>query len=77
MDVVFEVVGRAKTEKLNKGKHEIVFRVSLKSTDGSHRLILTDKNPDFIQKYPFGSTVSVKVGKDPQTILSEEKKDGN
>jgi len=77
VDLVFEVVGRAKTEKLNKGKREIVYRVSLKSTDGSHRVILTDKNPDFIQKYPFGSTVSVKVGKDPQTILLEEKGNGN
>ena len=77
MDLVFEVVRRAKTEKLNKGKHEIIYRVSLKSSDGCHTLVLTDKNPEFLQQYPFGSTVGVKVGKDPQTTLTEEKRNGN
>jgi hypothetical protein len=72
LDVVFEVVGRARTEKLNKGKHEIVYRVSLKSVDGLHRLTLTDKNPEFLQQYPFGSTIGVKVGKNPQTSLQEK-----
>lgn len=74
MDVVFEVVGRAKTEKLNKGKHEIVYRVSLKSVDGLHRLTLTDKNPEFLQQYPFGSTIGVKIGATPQTTFTEPSK---
>ena len=72
MDVVFEVVGRAKIERLNKGKHEIGYRVSLKSVDGLHRLTLTDKNPEFLQQYPFGSTICVKIGKNPQITLQEK-----
>lgn len=74
MDAVFEVVGRAKIERTNKGKHEILYRVSLKSTDGLHRLTLTDKNPEFLLQYPFGSTIGVKIGKNPQTSLTEPSK---
>ena len=70
-DVVFEVVGRAKTEKLSKGKRTILYRVSLKSVDGADRLSLTDQNPDFLQLYPFGSAITVKIGNSPQTTLKK------
>jgi hypothetical protein len=73
MDMVFEVVGRAKTEKVNKGKREITYRVSFKSNDGHHRLVLTDNSSAILEKYPFGSIVNVNVGQDPQTKLPEEK----
>jgi hypothetical protein len=74
LDVVFEVVGRAKIEKLNKGKHEIRYRVSLKSTDSFHRLTLIDTKPEFLQQYPFGSTIGVKIGANPQTTFTEPSK---
>jgi len=70
-EVLFDVVGRAKTERVNKkGNHETIFRVSLKSDNGKHRLTLTDNNPIILSTYPLGSEVPVTIGKSSQTTFS-------
>lgn len=72
VDVVFDVVGRSKTERITReGNREVVYRVSLKSSDGKNRLTLTDNNPELIQKYPLNGDVPVKIGACSQVTLSD------
>jgi hypothetical protein len=70
-DLVFEVVGRSKTERVKKGGREVVFKVSLESLDGKCKLSLTDKDSKIIQQYPLESKVPVKVGVSNQRTLTE------
>lgn len=74
VDVVFEVVGRSKTEKRTKeGKLETTYRVILKSSNGAFKLELMDANPSLLTKYPLDGDVPVRIGKtDQQNLLSEE-----
>ena len=71
LDLVFEVVGRSKTERVKKGGREVVFKVSLKSIDGKCKLSLADKDSRIIQAYPLESKVPVKVGVSNQRTLTE------
>jgi len=73
-DLMFEVVGRSKTEKLTKeGNLETKFRVVLETSDKKHKLTITDANASLLAKYPLRSDVPVKIGKSDQvTLLSEE-----
>jgi len=71
LDLVFEVVGRSKTERVKKGSREVVFKVSLESMDGKCKLSLTDKDSRIIQQYPLESRVPVKVGVSNQRTLTE------
>jgi hypothetical protein len=67
--ILFEVVGRSKTEQVKQGQHKIIYRVSLKSRDGAHRHIITSTDSALLQQYPFGSIVSMNIGPNPQTNL--------
>lgn len=72
-DLVFNVVGRAKTERVTKeGNRETVYRVSLKSTNGKCKLTLTDKDAGLLVRYPLDSSVPVNIGKSDQTTLTDE-----
>jgi hypothetical protein len=72
-DLVFGVVGRAKTERVTKeGNHETVYRVSLKSTGGKCRLTLTDNDAGLLIRYPLNSAVPVNIGKSDQTTLTDD-----
>jgi len=55
-DAIFEVAGRSKTERVKKGKREV----------------LTDTDSAIIEQYPFGSAINVSIGPNPQTTLKEE-----
>lgn len=74
MSLPYEVVGRSKTERKNKGKREIIYKVTLKSMDGMNRLILSSQEAALIEKYPLDTTVSVKIGNNPQTNLPTTEK---
>jgi len=71
-DAIFEVAGRSKTERVKKGKREVIYRITLKSEDGRHTLVLTDTDSAIIEQYPFGSAINVSIGPNPQTTLKEE-----
>jgi len=68
-NIPFEVVGRSKTERINKGKREIIFKITLKSTDSLHRLVLASPDSAIIEKYPLDEVFVVKIGKNPQSTL--------
>jgi hypothetical protein len=74
-DLLFEVVGRNKSEKLTKeGKREVIFRISLKGKGpggGSYKLTISDTDQSLLQKYPFGGEVPVKLSACSQTTLSD------
>ena len=72
VSVPFDVVSRSKTERVNKGNRETIYRVTLKSHDGRHRLTLSDTDAALIQKYPLFSTVSVRIGQNSQATLAEK-----
>jgi hypothetical protein len=68
--IIFEVVGRSKTEKLDrKGNKTTIYKVILKSVDAMNRLELSDTNSTIIEKYPLKSDIAVKIGNNPQTNL--------
>lgn len=73
-DLVFEVVGRNKSEKITKeGNLETTFKVTLQTSDKKHKLTITDASPALLAKYPLRSDVPVKIGKSDQlNLLSEE-----
>jgi hypothetical protein len=72
-EVLFLVVGRAKTERVTKeGNRETVFRVSLKSENGKCRLTLADNDSGLLVQYPLGSKVDVDIGKSNQRVLTPE-----
>lgn len=68
-EMPFEVVSRSKSERIVKGNRQVIYKVTLKSTDGMHRLILSDKDSALIEKYPLDTIVAVKIGNSPQTTL--------
>jgi len=70
-DVVFEVVGRSKTEKIVKGKSQVVYKVALKSDNGMHSLVLSDTDSALIALYPMETKVTVKIGRNAQTNLAK------
>jgi hypothetical protein len=71
--IIFEVVGRSKTEKLDrKGNKTTIYKILLKSVDAMNRLELSDTNSTIIEKYPLKSTIAVKIGNNPQTNLITE-----
>jgi hypothetical protein len=69
--ILFEVVGRSKTEQVKQGQHKIIYRISLKSKDGHHRHTITDTDSALLQQYPFGSIISIAIGNNPQSTLSK------
>lgn len=69
MDLVFEVKGRGKSEKLKKGDIVTEYKVKLVSTDDSAVLTLTGTDPNLIVAYPMSGDVHVKLGKCDQTTL--------
>lgn len=73
-ELIFEVVGRSKTEKVTKeGNLETTYKVTMQTLDKKARVILTDAGAALLAKYPLGSNVAVNVGKsDQQNLLSEE-----
>ena len=66
----FEVVARSKTEKTVKGKKQIIYKVTLKTSDGMSTLTISDTDSALIERYPLDSEVNVKIGKNAQTNLS-------
>jgi hypothetical protein len=71
-DVVFDVVGHSKTDKLTKeGHRETTFKVQLKSTDGKMKLSIVDSDAALIQKYPLTGEVPLKIGACTQVTLSQ------
>jgi hypothetical protein len=73
-DLLFEVVGRSKSEKMTKeGKREVTFKVSLKGSglNGKFKLSISDSDPALLQKYPFGGEVPVQLEACSQTTLSD------
>ena len=71
-DVVFDVVGRSKTEKITKeGNRETVYKVSLKSPDSKMKLSIASNDPSLIQEFPLNSDVPVKIGASTQKTLSD------
>jgi len=74
-EVMFEVVGRSKSEKMTKeGQLEVAFKVTLKSTNAKHKLTITDANPTLLSMYPLGGEVLVKLGVCNQTTLEKNLK---
>ena len=72
-EVLFFVVGRAKTERVTKeGNRETVFKVSLKSENGKCKLTLADNDSGLLVQYPLGSGVNVDIGKSNQRVLTPE-----
>ena len=71
-DVVFEVVGRTKDERMTQKGRKVTFKVALKSRDGKHKLQLTDADPALLQKYPLTGSVPVTVGVCNQTTLDKK-----
>jgi len=69
--ILFEVVGRTKSERNVRGKHKIIYQVTLKSQDGRHKHVLTDESPELLQQYPYGSVVAIAIGRNPQTTLAK------
>ena len=65
VDIDFIVIGRTKSEKLKKGTRRIEYQVTLKSTQG-YTLKLVSESPALLEKYPWASTVSVRIGKNAQ-----------
>jgi hypothetical protein len=71
-DVVFDVVGRSKTDRITKeGNRETVFKVQLKSTNGKMKLSISGSDPSLIQQYPLDSAVPVNIGVCNQKTLSD------
>jgi propanediol dehydratase small subunit len=71
-DVIFDVVGRSKTEKITKeGNRETVFKVSLKSTNGKMKLSISSGDSGLLQEFPLNSAVPVKIGTSNQKTLSD------
>ena len=71
--IIFEVVGRSKTEKLDrKGNKTTIYKVILKSVDGMNKLELSDHSSAIVERYPLKSTIAVKIGNNPQTNLTTE-----
>ena len=66
----FEVVARSKIEKTVKGKKQVIYKVTLKSSDSLHTLTLSDTDSALIERYPLDAVVQVKIGKSPQTNLA-------
>lgn len=72
-EVLFLVVGRAKTERVTKeGNRETVFKVSLKSENGKCKLTLADNDSNLLVQYPLSSEVHVDIGKSNQRVLTPE-----
>ena len=70
--IIFEVVGRSKTEKLDrKGNKATIYKVILKSVDGMNKLELSSNDSGIVEKYPLKSTLAVKIGNNPQTNLAK------
>jgi flagellar hook assembly protein FlgD len=71
-DLMFEVIGRSKSEKITKeGNRETTFKVSLKSSNGKVKLTISDSEPTLIQKYPLGGEVPVQIDTCSQTTLTD------
>jgi hypothetical protein len=73
MDVVFEVKGHGKSEKVKKGDVVIEYKVKLVSMDGRCTLTLSDSDRSIVDQYPLSGDVAVKIGKCNQTTLSTGK----
>jgi hypothetical protein len=73
-DLIFEVVGRSKSEKVTKeGNVETTYKVMMQTADKKHKFSLTDASPALLAKYPLQSDVPVSVGKSNQlNLVSEE-----
>jgi hypothetical protein len=66
----FEVVARSKTEKTVKGKKQVIYKVTLKTSDSLNTLTLSDTDAAIIERYPLDAEINVKIGKSPQTNLA-------
>ena len=71
MDVVFEVKGRGKSEKVKKGDIITEYKVKLVSMDGKCTLTLSDSDRSIVDQYPLSGDVAVKIGKCNQTTLGK------
>lgn len=69
MDVVFEVKGRGKSEKMKKGQVVTEYSVKLGAVDDSAVMTLKSLDRSLHTKYPLSGNVSVKIGKCDQTTL--------
>lgn len=69
VDVVFEVKGRGKSEKMRKGNIVTEYKVKLVSADDSATLALVSQDRALLEQFPMSGNVVVKIGKCDQTTL--------